>query len=276
MDMRIKTMTPITDFPWVLFRLENEYFALSSMHVQSMIELPDVTYAPNLPKYVRGFMNYNGQTIQLIDMRGRMDFKPLYAEIREFADLMDAREQDHRKWLSVLEECVRQRKEFTLALDPTKCKFGQWYYGYLPKVKNNSLRFLLEQFEFPHEIIHGIAAQAFALLHAEKIEAALDLINETRNSQLAKMIDLFAKVKETYKACQREIAILLNPNITNYPAALIVDEIIAVERLSEHHWSRINQTLVNYLDSTGMITGTAEFPEIRLSALTINVSNCVV
>lgn len=269
-------MTSSMDFPWILFRVENEFFALSSMYVQSMIELPDVTFAPNLPKYVRGFMNYNGRVIQLIDMRGRMDFKPLYAEIKEFADLMDAREEDHRKWLSTLEECIQQRKEFTLALDPMKCKFGRWYYDYLPKVRNDSLRFLLEQFEFPHNIIHGIAAQAFTLLHKEKIEAAIELIDETRDNALVKMIDLFAKIKATYKACNREIAILLSLDVANSPVALIVDEIIAVESLPERNWMRINDTLVNYLDSTGIITGTAEFPEIGLSALTINVSNCIV
>lgn len=260
-------------FPWVLFTLAGEYFALSSVYVQSMIELPNITLAPGLPRYVRGFMNYNNEVIRLVDMRERMGFKSLCAEVGEFLDMMDAREQDHRKWLCTLKECVQEKKPFTLALDPTKCKFGQWYYDYLPKVTSNALEFLLKKFEVPHTKLHGVATQVFHLVDENKMDEATQLVDRTKHHELKKMIELFSELKEAYQKNHREIAIVLNTDATDYPTALLVDEIIAVEHLPEHHWSRINDALAG--DSSGTATGIGHFPDLNVSAVTLDILRCM-
>ena len=150
-----KTDGPVSDrdIPWVLFRLKNQHFAIPSDRVKAMVEPATITFAPGLPESVRGLIQHEDRPVRVIDMRKRMGLKSLPMEIREFFDLMDARERDHKQWLSELEACILEEKKFTLATDYRKCKFGQWYYDFLPKVKNNALEFLLQKFAEPHKII---------------------------------------------------------------------------------------------------------------------------
>lgn len=262
------------EIDWVLFRLKNQLFAIQSIYVKVMVELSPITLSPSLPKSVRGFTHYEGTPIQIIDMRKRMGINSLSVEIQEFFDLMDARERDHKNWLSALEACIKEEKEFTLATDHRKCKFGQWYYDYLPTVKNNNLEFLLEQFDRPHKIIHGIAVRAFELQRTNKKEEAIQLIESTRNGELKEMIHLFSKVKKIYKESCREILIILNTESIGQSLALLVDEIISVMSLPEKNWKSINGTLIPFLGSTQLFTGIGEFPEISLPVITLDVSSC--
>ncbi|MDQ5911330.1 MAG: CheW-like protein [Pseudomonadota bacterium] len=187
---------PNEHFPWVIFRLQDQFFAISSSYIQSMIELSHFKHVPNAPEYVRGVVDYQGQPVYLIDMRKKIGIQPLAAEIEEFIELMNAREADHKNWLNALEQCINEGKAFTLATDPAKCRFGQWYLEFLPTVKNNNLSFWLKKFDPPHKRIHGIAQQVLDLLHQDKKEQAIQLIEKTRDGDLDRMIQLFSKLKE--------------------------------------------------------------------------------
>lgn len=215
-------------------------------------------------------IDYHGQSIWLIDMRKKMGFKTAEVKVKEFIDLMNVREEDHKKWLSTLEMCIQDGKEFTLALDPMKCQFGRWYYDFLPKVKDNNLLFYLEKFDEPHKKIHAIAEKSFAFVHSGAKDMAVKLIEETRGKELSEMIKLFSTVKRIYKSNQREIVIVIDPQLIEKPLGLVVDEIIMVENLPKNNWKQIN----NCSDSEHekLITGFGEFKEIESLVMTLDIS----
>lgn len=265
-----KLTTANEDFPWVIFRLEDGFFAISSHCVQAMISSFDVKPIPGDSQDLRGVINHANQVFCLVDMRKKIGLKSVAAEVKEFADLMDAREQDHKNWLNTLENCVQQGKEFTLGTNPAKCRFGLWYNDYLPKVKNNNLAFWLKKFDIPHKKIHGIAEKTSAFILSGEKDKAIQIIEETRNTELTAMINLFAKIKQIYQSTQREIAMVIDPKFTGQPLALLVDEIIIVRKLPEENWQKIDHHLRS--ESAKLISGFGQFSDIESLVMTLDIA----
>lgn len=56
--------------PWLVFNLNQGYYALNSSVISSIVELPDkITPLHNVPNYVHGLINYRGRVIPLLDLR---------------------------------------------------------------------------------------------------------------------------------------------------------------------------------------------------------------
>lgn len=43
-----------TDMPWVILRLRNQKFAVSTEYVREMVAMPKVVSLPQTPHYIRG------------------------------------------------------------------------------------------------------------------------------------------------------------------------------------------------------------------------------
>ncbi|OWY71793.1 hypothetical protein B7486_09020 [cyanobacterium TDX16] len=56
----------------VSFRLAGELYGIDIMCVKEIIPLGPVTKLPEVPDFVRGLMNHNGQVIPVIDLRKRL------------------------------------------------------------------------------------------------------------------------------------------------------------------------------------------------------------
>ncbi len=261
------------NLPWIIFRLEFSFFAISSDYVKAMIALTNVRSFLGNSSDIHGITVYDGQPTYLIDMRSRLGLKTFNAEIEDFCGLMDAREKDHINWLETLEKCVLERKEFTLAIDPTKCKFGRWYYDILPKIKNKNLLIHLEQFDEPHKKIHAIAEKAFLLIRVGKNDEAIELIGNTRDNQLSKMINLFAKIKQTYRTNQKQIAIIIDQKYTKNPQALVVDEVVMVGNLSQK--KPIGAGVYDDSKLTSFVTGFGEFEGMDSLVMILDMSDLV-
>ncbi|WP_297637844.1 chemotaxis protein CheW [uncultured Clostridium sp.] len=52
----------------VIFKLENEYFAVKTEGVQSINNIMNITKVPNAPKYIKGLINLRGSIKTLIDI----------------------------------------------------------------------------------------------------------------------------------------------------------------------------------------------------------------
>lgn len=256
--------------PWVIFRLQDEFFALSAKYIQSMVRLGKFKTIPNVPDYIRGVADYQGQPVYLIDMRRKLGIQPLDVQVAEFHALMDAREQDHRLWLQTLEECVRDGREFTMEIDPNKCNFGRWYAEFVPTLKNNNLAFLLRKFRDPHQNIHSIAKQATDLLAQGKHELALEVVQKTRNGDLDRMIKLFTRLKQLYQSGNSEITIVLDREYTQQTTGLLVDEIISVELLAAEKWHELDEEMSATV--TNLATGMGEFTGIQSLVTTLDVN----
>lgn len=217
------------DYPWVIFTLQNTVMAISSEHVESMVNSQETASVPHTPDFVRGVINLRGIVAPFIDLRVRLGMPSFLDEIDEFCSIMDQREQDHRNWLEELEESVRENHEFKLATDPHKCAFGKWYDNYKPT--SYGLATLLRRFDTPHRKIHGIAEEVVALEKKGDLNSALKIIEECRDNELAEMVELFAGVKKVYRENNNEVAIVIKHGRDS--VALAVDTVESVEHFEE-------------------------------------------
>ncbi len=98
--------------------------------VEEIFVLPAIHHSPGLPPHWRGVANVRGSALPALDLRICLGLVSASSDLEALLTLLRDREQDHRNWLSELEASVRERRKFTLATDPRKCKFGQWYYAF--------------------------------------------------------------------------------------------------------------------------------------------------
>jgi purine-binding chemotaxis protein CheW len=218
-----------TDMPWVIFHLLDEQFAVSANHVREMVAMPKVVPVPQTPDYIRGVINLRDQVIPVMDLRLRMGMTSLVDETEDLIQLLDQREQDHKNWIAELESSVREQREFKLATDPHKCAFGKWYDNF--KTENRILAGCLRKFDAPHQKIHAIAVNVKGMEEKEDFDSAYEIINRTKEGELAEMIRLFSEARSLLRESNREIALVLEWK--EKTMAIGVDSVEAVEKFSE-------------------------------------------
>ncbi len=219
------------DAPWVIFQLKHEKYAVSTLDVQTMVAMPEVTAVPHMPTWCRGVINLRGRITPLIDLRMRLGMDSFLEAIDELLAAMHQREADHRNWLTELERSVQEGRPFTLATDPHKCKFGRWYDNYRPKSYTEEQ--FLKKFDQPHRRIHAIAQEVTDLVEKGEHDQAVEIIEKTRTGPLAEMIRLFEQFRRLIAdARHTEIALVVENGDRNCAAALAVDAIDSVEPLA--------------------------------------------
>ena len=63
------------------FFADNKFYAFLITDVTDIIEIPEITYVPTLPEYIKGIMNHRGKAIPVIDFALRMSLPaPVYTE----------------------------------------------------------------------------------------------------------------------------------------------------------------------------------------------------
>ena len=201
----LRTYPP--EMPWAIVEVKNQLFAIATQDLREMVMMPDTAQVPDVPDYIRGVINLRGRVLPVVDLRKRMGFASALEETENFCTLMQQREQDHRNWLSDLELSVAQRRPFALATDPHKCKFGQWYDSY--QAENPWVAALLKKFDAPHQQIHGVAVTVEKLKASQDYDQADRLIGQTRDGLLAKLINLFAELRDLVRDTERETAVIL-------------------------------------------------------------------
>ena len=215
------------EMPWAIVQAKNQAFAVATQDLREMVIMPEVAEIPDVPDYVRGVINLRGRVIPLLDLRKRMGLTSAREETESFCTLMEQREQDHRRWLNELEASVKECRPFTLATDPHKCAFGKWYDTY--HADNSWVDGLLKRFDAPHQEIHGIAIQVENLKAKEAHGAAEELIRKTREGALAKMLKLFADLRELVRHAGRETAVILQNEGKMF--AISIDLAESIEKL---------------------------------------------
>ena len=225
MQTALRTYPP--DMPWAIVEVKNQRFAIATQDMREMMIMPDGAQVPDVPDYIRGVINLRGRVLPVVDLRKRMGFPSALEETESFCTLMQQREQDHRNWLNELELSIKQRRPFTLATDPHKCKFGQWYDSY--RAENPWVAALLKKFDAPHQQIHGVAVAVEELKARQKHDEADRMICRTRDGLLVKLIQLFTELRDLVREAKRETAVILAGD--NRLFAISVDLALSVERL---------------------------------------------
>jgi purine-binding chemotaxis protein CheW len=213
--------------PWVIFRLQKQNFGLPVSSTQEMLVVPEVTPVPKAPPYVRGVINLRGRVMPLLDLRIRLGLPSTLEEKEDLIHQLEAREEDHKKWLTELEASVRERRSFRLTTDPHQCAFGKWYDAF----QTDDLRLAgqLIKFDTPHKRIHAVGVEVAQLMSAKDFDGASALIDHARETILSKLVGLFAEARETVRKSHTEIAVVVEG--PDRVMALTADAVDSVETL---------------------------------------------
>ncbi|HVP45375.1 MAG TPA: chemotaxis protein CheW [Bryobacteraceae bacterium] len=216
------------DMPWAIVQTKNQAYAIATQDMREMVVMPAVARVPNVPDYIRGVINLRGRVMPLADLRRRMGLTSALEETEGFCTMMQQREQDHRNWLNELESSVKQRRPFTLATDSHKCAFGKWYDTY--HADNPWVAALLKKFDAPHKQVHAVAVEVEKLKAKGEHESAEECVTRARNGVLAKLLKLFADLRDLVHETERETAVVLTHENKVY--AVSVDLALSIEKFA--------------------------------------------
>lgn len=223
-------MSSHTTDGFVVFYLGEERYAVSCALVEGLVRPDRIHPVPRAPGWVAGVARLRGRELPVLDLRARLGYRSAETDVHEFREMMDAREQDHRTWLATLEQCVDEGREFTLATDPHKCKFGLWYDHIRTRKLSGRMQRVLDRFDEPHRAVHGIAATVMGLVRAGDADGAVRLMDATRRQELAAMVDLFAQVRKEYAGDRAGMAMITRCG--DQTAGLLADRVVAVGPLT--------------------------------------------
>lgn len=224
---------------WLVFGLDKERYALNVSRAIELTRVSDdsVCVLPGMPSCFRGAINLRGRIVPLLDLRLVLGMRSAADETNELVELFDTREKDHVNWLRELEACVEEERPFKLATDPHRCAFGQWYDRLTMDKEERealtgrdlSLETVLEAFDEPHKRIHAIAVRVTAHSEAGERAKALTIIEQTRDTDLQAMIELFGRAKALVRERRRPLVFVLE--YEDVPLGLIMDHVHGVHGL---------------------------------------------
>ena len=66
------------DFPWLIFKLNNNLYTLCSKMITSIVMIPDeITFVPNVKEYIIGLIHLRGNVVPLIDLNGLLKIETI-------------------------------------------------------------------------------------------------------------------------------------------------------------------------------------------------------
>ena len=228
-----------TSNQWLVFTLADQKYAV---HVAGVRELTpsrdhEIRQLPQSPEHVVGALSLRGKVIAVRDLRTMIGLSSLDAETKEMIELLEAREQDHIKWIDELKRSVNEDREFTLARDPHKCAFGKWYdalvsdEGRLQKLTNSNFTLyrLIGQLDTPHKTIHSIANKVTKLMREQDNEGAHRIIDHTSQRELGTMMSLLGQIRELLHSLRKPLIIVLESD--DRRLGIQVDSVDSVVRI---------------------------------------------
>jgi len=220
---------PISETEHLVFSAAEQLFALPANDLVRIMDTPVCTSIPLTEPHVRGVIDVESETVPLLDLRVRLGYRSLPAEMDDLVTLIAARRQDHVNWLTKLKDAVDHDQEITVQMDPHKCNFGLWY----DRFKTNSSNFAsyMKRFDGPHKAVHTVAIRAKELMQSGRAAQAKGLIHETENTVLKGLLKLFDGFEAQLKMHTHEYAIVLNRPAGMF--ALAVDALVVFDRFTE-------------------------------------------
>lgn len=251
---------PQIKYPSVLLKIHGELYSISSKNVSSILQLPKFKPIPNAPENILGVFPFRGEAVPLIDMRTIFNMPTLKQEYQEFSQMLEARKQDHIKWVNTLENSIKTGEPFTLAIDPHKCTFGKWYDNY--KSENNAINFHMRKLDEPHKNLHRAAEETEKCEkkcdECERDECKKVTLEHAKDTYMPIIIRLLDEAKELFKTIYHEMVLVLNDG---RQIGIVVDEVLAVEDLEEFNGTGKN--LFSISNSSNFINGIMISPKTK-------------
>ncbi|MEN8904802.1 MAG: chemotaxis protein CheW [Clostridiales bacterium] len=216
---------------YLIFSLANTTYCVKCRDLKSIVRLDKIHASPDLPKYIRGYIDTLDKMIPAIDLRLFINKSSIQDEATELIETIKARREEHVVWFNTLVECVTKNKKVKLETDHHKCEFGKWYDTF--KTEDLGLRQFLFQFSGPHFELHNIAKYVFSLIEKNRNSEALKIIEDTKNNSYKDIISLFDSFGDIYRNSIKELAIVLQNN--DRYMALIVDKVLYIDKIIEQN-----------------------------------------
>lgn len=223
-----KTVTTKTDEFQIsiVFRIKETLFSVSSEDVFSIQQLPSkLLSVPHAFNYLRGSYKSLGEIFSVIDLRSFFEWVTIEQEYNEFTQMIDQRKQDHMNWVNTLKHCKKTGERFTLAKDCHQCALGKWrdqYHTNAPTIQR-----LLHDLDIPHQELHALAEDAL-----RDTEESDRILEKVELDLMPKVLQVLESMKTDFRDREfREMLLLLRGESH---IALIVDEVLGVEKLSQY------------------------------------------
>lgn len=213
---------------YLLAQIDNISFAIPASQVLNISRIPRIKKIPNADPSIPGTISFRDTVISTISLRHFLGYETLEKQAEEMSAMLHERKQEHIAWLNELQRCVHQGEEFGLTTDPKLCNFGKWFYNF--ETNNKTLQLLLNRFEGPHNFIHSVAKRAIDLMHNDRLNEAISLIEQTKEKELKILIDLFDEFEKTYEEMNRSLVIVLWSG--SQTIGFCVDSVSSVLRLN--------------------------------------------
>lgn len=217
--------------PHLIFTCKDTEYGLDISAVQEIVPTKALENVKISSQWIKGATKIRQRYFYVFDFRKILGYQTLLEERQQLVETLNQREKDHIDWLEALYKSITEGVEFTKAKDPTKCAFGKWYYSY--KAPDSTIRRLLDQFEDPHNRIHGLAEKLLNLAEVDK-KKAIEILEEEKRFTLAKMLKLFAELKQLLVTNIRSLMIVLGPSFDS-SVVIEVDGIDNIRNLEKEN-----------------------------------------
>ena len=217
--------------PFILFKAANSLYAADSRYVSTIMELPEYQALPDAPPYITGIFPHRDGNVTMFDLRTALQLSTLAEEYRAFAEMLEARKQDHTRWIAELERCLETGEEFHLATDPHQCALGKWFDAF--HSENPALNHFVGQLDEPHQKLHRCAVDAMECrrLDGGREERMRQIMAAAREDYVPRVLHILDGAKELFRTtAYHEMVLVLGGETT---LGIVVDEVVSVEQLSE-------------------------------------------
>lgn len=217
-------------YPYIVFKLQESLYCISSQYITSLVQLPHYTKVPSATSNITGVFRYRDTIIQMVDLRTTLGIETLAKEYEDFSKMIDVRKQDHINWVNELERAAINDEPFTLSSDPHQCAFGHWYDTY--ETDNTLLAYQLNKLDEPHKKLHGTAELLKNCTkdcdNCNRDECLKTTLTHVKDENMPIMLNLLDQTKEIFASTIYKEMVLL---IADTSWGLVVDEVVGVEEL---------------------------------------------
>lgn len=248
------------NYPYILFKIADSLYCINSQYIQTIVQLPEYHAIPAAPANVKGMFKYREQVIQLLDLRITFGLKSITDECRDFEQMIDARKQDHIKWVEELERYIKDGGTFGLAKDHHQCALGKWYDHFT--TNNHAVAFHLRKLEEPHKKRHNAYTEAENCKkdckNCNRQECLFKILDDVKNNSMRTIINLLDQTKDLFRSTiYKEMVLILD----GMKWGIVVDEIVAVDDLKIID-SREEDPMVNQCSYIWNIMESSKFKDL--------------
>lgn len=226
-------------YPSIVFKVSDNYYALNSKNVATIMQMPKCELLPDAPDNVIGIFTYRDKVVPVVDVRLLFGMKTLEQEYEAFAEMIEQRKKEHLSWAQEFKRCLKEGERFTLTTDPHKCSLGRWLDNIDTnlEISDNAVGAHLKKIQEPHKLLHQAAAEAETCIKSNSNDTDQErtclnsILYKVQNTYVPTILQLLDDSKEYFKTAYRAMAIVVDNGTEAF--ALIVDEVLSVENLED-------------------------------------------